>query len=98
MLGVVATVPVFEQALGAVGNTGGGVVVGVFSVVVAGFALAFGLGIVLGVAVVVDDGVEQFVVLICVSPGEASPHCFVSELLFGLDVTDDSGLVTAGAV
>jgi len=48
-VGVVA-VPVFEQAFDADGKAGGGVVVGLLSVVVVGFDLAFGFGIVLGVA------------------------------------------------
>jgi hypothetical protein len=94
-LGVVA-VPVFGQAFDADGKTGGGVVVaGLLSVVVAGFDLALGFGMVLGVVV---GAAVQFVVLICVSPGAGRGHCAVFELLFGLVVTGDSGVVTGDVV
>jgi hypothetical protein len=70
-VGVVAVVPVFGQAFDADGKTGGGVAVGLLSVVVAGFVLAFGLGMVFGVAV---GATVQFVVLMCVSPGAGWAH------------------------
>ncbi|MBS0275445.1 MAG: hypothetical protein JSR55_13910 [Proteobacteria bacterium] len=88
-------VPVFGQAFDADGNTGGGVVVGLFSVVVAGFVLALGFGIVLGVAA---GAAVQLVVFMCVSPGVDCVQGVVPGLLLGLDVTDDSGLVTDDAV
>jgi len=94
-VGVVA-VAVFGQAFDADGKTGGGVVVvDLLSVVVAGFVLALGFGIVFGIVV---GAAVQFVVFICVSPGADCAHCVGLGLLFGLEVTDDSGLVTAGAV
>jgi hypothetical protein len=89
-------VPVFGHAFGAAGSRGGVVMAGLASAaVLACFVLAFGTGIVLGVAF---GTFGQFVVLICVCPGAGCVHWGVFALLFGLAVTGDSGLVAARVV